>query len=454
MSTTTLIKSFRVERTEEHIEEVTKISKRIVVLFAIILIVAILSQALALQTLSVTIHNIGTIDTSTPSSMALTAVGHEFYNGDGVKVFLRGVGVAYQNNDARGWWSGPGESYYTGRWETNLTLLAERIDANLAALKSWGGNVIRVFPAVNWWWIDNINPYERYGEGPDQDMSYRDYFELLVQRAELQGVYVIFCPYELVSYQEDYVGFGGLPVQGGPDSRGKAVLDAIYSGDPTYTEPMRRWWQSVAGRLGKYSNVIFEIWNEPDEVNKANWFNHQIEMYKTIRQSTSNVVLFMWRMGAVPGWQEELSWIPDFHNQLRTNLASEPVNVGYDFHAYRYVWNLQWGTDYSSVYGQLTSANWIPQTRSGGVDVPVLCGETGIGLDVSNLSAETGWWNGLLRSFNELDVGYLAYYWIPADLGWEPEQGMFVADSANYWPEGQLAPTPSVAGDIFLDNMP
>jgi|GEM_PF-6495722 len=25
------------------------------------------------------------------------------------------------------------------------------------------------------------------------------------------------------------------------------------------------WWTSMVNRLGKYSNVIFEMWNEPDE---------------------------------------------------------------------------------------------------------------------------------------------------------------------------------------------
>ena len=246
------------KRTAALFKRVTNMSKWIVVLFVAILVVTILAQAVAIQTVSVLIKNTGTIALSAPSPLTLTVVGHEFRDGNGAKVFLRGVGVAHDNNDVRGWWSGPGESFGSGRWEANLTLLTQRIDANLAALKLWGGNVIRVFPAVNWWWIDMINPYQRYGEGPNLSMSYRDYFELLVQRAKLQGVYVIFCPYELVSYQDDYRGFGGLPVQNGPDSRGRAVLDAIYSGDPTYTEPMRRWWQSVTNKLGGYPNVIFE----------------------------------------------------------------------------------------------------------------------------------------------------------------------------------------------------
>ena len=92
-------------------------------------------------------------------------------------------------------------------------------------------------------------------------------------------------------------------------------------------------------------------------------------MYQVIRAHTDNLVLLAWRMGAVPTWQEELSWIPDMHTQLAAALGSEPVNVAYDFHAYRYVWNHQWGTDYDTVYGQLTSENWLPQTRSGLVDV-------------------------------------------------------------------------------------
>ncbi len=55
-------------------------------------------------------------------------------------------------------------------------------------------------------------------------------------------------------------------------------------------------------------------------------------------------------------------------------------------------------------------------------------------------------------SFNELDVGYCAYYWMPSDAGWTPEQGMFTDNSANYWPVGQSSPTQSIAGNIFINN--
>ena len=419
-----------------------------------VLAVSALAAVFALQDTYLMMGSQGTVLPEASSPLELTVVGHEFRDGNGDKVFLRGVGIIHQHNDVRGWWSGPGEPFSEGRWETDLTLLTQRIDDNLAAIKLWEGNVIRVFLAVNWWWIDTINPYQRYGEGPNLDMSYRNYFELLVQRAQLQGIYVIFCPYELVSYQEDYVGFGGLPVPNGPDSRGKSVLDAIYSGDSTYIEPMRRWWQSVTGRLGNYPNVIFEMWNEPDDVDKTDWFNYQIEMYKTMRQTTNNVILFAWRECAIPRWQEELTWIPDLHNQLRSSLASEPFNVGYVFHTYRYEHNLDWGTSYSVVLDQLTAPNWIQQTRSASVDVPVICSETGMGLDASNLNDEMGWWDGLLRSFNELSIGYIACYWMPADAGWRPEQGLLTANSTNYWPAGQPSPDPSSSGTIFLNNKP
>jgi hypothetical protein len=47
------------------------------------------------------------------------------------------------------------------------------------------------------------------------------------------------------------------------------------------------WWTSLVNRLGQYSNVIFEMWNEPDDgTNTAAsaealaYFNYAVEMYK------------------------------------------------------------------------------------------------------------------------------------------------------------------------------
>jgi len=379
--------------------------------------------------------------------LALYTQGHEFFNGTG-KIALRGVGHMHDHDDLSGWWSGPGETWTAvGRWETDTARLTERIDANLRAIKTWGGNSLRVFMAVNWWWEDRINPHLRFGEGPDQEMSYRDYFELLAERAEREGVYVIFCPYQLRSEMDG--GGGGIPVEGGVDEVGTAVLDQITTGDPTYLEPMRRFWESVSQRLGQHPGIIFEIWNEPDSTEpavKTAWFTHQIEMYKTIRETSDNVVLLAWRMGAVPTWQEELSWVPSLHQQLRDALGQEPLNVAYDFHAYRHSWNHPWGTDYTTVMTQLTSDTWLPQTRSATVDVPVVCAETGMFLVTPDPDDEHGWWDALLRSLGELDVGYVGYYWTDGRV---QETGLF-----EDWPVDQPAPSPSVAGQIYLDNVP
>ena len=89
------------------------------ILLAIILTVPLLFQALALQNRFIVIKSSGTTVSSPISPLSLNVAGHEFYNGEDDKVFLRGVGIAHHNDDATGWWSGPGEAFTEGRWETD-----------------------------------------------------------------------------------------------------------------------------------------------------------------------------------------------------------------------------------------------------------------------------------------------------------------------------------------------
>jgi hypothetical protein len=385
--------------------------------------------------------------------LPLTARGHDLYNAFGNKMYLRGMGRANGNDSPVGDWWGPGGAYWDGsQWDYNFAHLTQKMDATLQAMRlTYKCNMIREFLPVNWWWEDNIDT-SKYLYFPKATTSYRDYKELLAQRALLQGMYVDFCPYSFRSYQ-DGDGGGGAPAVAAMDSNGIAVMNAIDSSDPTYVNAWRMWWTSVVLKLGKYPNVIFELWNEPDgnSTVKSQYFNHCVEMYKTIRSlGNTNLIMMQWRMTAVPGWQEELTWIPDLYHQIERAIGGTPTNLVFTFHAYRYVWNRQWGTNYNTVLSQLQAPNWIPQTRSTNVDVPVICNESGPGMNLSGgaLAAEMGWWDGINRACLTEDVGFCAYYWLPI-VGWRPEEALIGA-----WPTGVVAPTPSQSGQTWINNAP
>ena len=383
--------------------------------------------------------------------LPLSAIGHDLYDAFGNKIYFRGLGRANGNDSPVGDWYGPGGSYWDGsQWDYDFEHLAQRMDATLQAMRvTYKCNMVREFLPVNWWWEDSIDT-SKYQWFPKATTSYRNYKELLVQRALLQGMYVDFCPYSFRSWQ-DGDGGGTAPAAAAMDTNGMAVMDAIDSSDPTYTTAWRLWWTSVVQKLGNYPNVIFEIWNEPngDSLVKTQYFNHCVEMYKTIRGlGNTNLILMQWRLCGVPGWQEELTWIPDLYQRIANAVGGAPTNLAFTFHAYRYTWNLQWGTNYSTILSQIQAPNWIPQTRSATVNVPVICNEAGPGMDLSGsaLAAELSWWDGIIRACRDEDVGVCAYYWTP-DVGWHPQSGLFV----GAWPAGAAAPTPSQPGQMWID---
>jgi hypothetical protein len=159
--------------------------------------------------------------------LPLTARRHDLYDAFGNKVYLRGLGRANGNDSPVGDWYGPGGHYWDGaQWDYDFAHLAEKMDATLQAMRvTYKCNFIREFLPVNWWWEDDIDtsPYPYF---PKATTSYRDYKELLVQRALLQGMYVDFCPYSFRSYQ-DGDGGGGAPAAAAMDTNGIAVMNAI-----------------------------------------------------------------------------------------------------------------------------------------------------------------------------------------------------------------------------------
>ena len=331
--------------------------------------------------------------------------------------------------------------------------------------------MIRIFVSADWWWQDNVNSYLSYGQGPDQNMSYRSYIQLIVQEAKKYGLYVDFCPYEVVNYYSDGVS------DGIPGSLGTASLNYMHTINPDEMQAWHLWWTSVVTTIGQNPNVIFEMWNEPDDGTNtatsstaAAYFNYTIQAYTTIRSTgNTNLIFMQWHASLVPTYTN-LDWVPQLYNQLKNSIDSTLINLAFTTHPYRRAPtpNLQWATTYVGVKNQLNSPDMIPATRSNGIDVPLVFNEMGVMADPSiynndfyadaqlpesNLSIdqkmqnELSFWDAILLNAKDMGVGVCAYYWMQTNVWWGWE-----ALATGDWAANTASPMPSQAGQIFINS--
>ena len=400
--------------------------------------------------------------------------GHTILDSSNNSVYFRGIGRAGDLDSLSGTWGGQGQDVFGfgEKWQTDASVLKQEMDETFACYRDvWKVNLIRVLIPVDWWWQDNINPAQQYGVGPDQVMSYRSYIELLVQEAGKYGIYVDFCPYEVQNYYVSSDNWDGIP-----GSLGTASLAYMHTINSDEMTAWQMWWTSVVNTIGQYPNVIFEMWNEPDDgsntaasLEAMAYFNYTIEMYETIRAAGSmNLIFMQWHASLIPG-VTELDWVPQLYNQLKDSVGSTPINVAFTAHPYRRAPypNLEWSTSYTGVRAQLNLPNMIPATRSNGIDVPLVFNEMGVMADPSIYSNdyysaaqqpessltvnqkiwnELSFWDALLQNAKNMNIGVCTFYWIQTGIwpGWE-------ALVASAWPPNTTSPVPTQAGRIFIN---
>lgn len=395
----------------------------------------------------ISVFSLGAVQAaSTPSPLHTS--GHLILDANNNVVYLRGIGRTGDLQSASGMWSGPGDQVasWGQKWQPISANIAD-MDATLQSYQQyWKVNMIRVLIPVNWWWIDNVNANQFQSDAPAITISYRTYIETLVQEAAKYGIYVDFVPYSVLDvYSKN--GWDGIP-----GSLGQESLNFMHSINADEMQAWRTWWTSVVNRLGQHSNVIFEMWNEPEN-EKQPYYNYMIEMYKTIRGlGNENLIFMQWNMGLVPTYHE-LDWIPEVQKQLTTSVGGTPINVAYTTHPYRYApWpNTQWQTTYSSVQAQLNSPNIVPATRSNGIDVPLVFNEMGI-CQTAMDNQEMSFWDAILHNAKDMGIGVVAYYWMSdSDLGPVYSGESLVTGS---WAQGAQSPTPNAVGQTFLNYAP
>jgi hypothetical protein len=405
---------------------------------------------------------------------ALHTSGHRILDSSNNPIYFRGIGRAGDLDSLSGTWGGKGDNPYdySEKWQTDNAVLKEKIDETFACYRDvWKANLIRLLIPVDWWWKDNINPAQEYGVGPDQMMSYRNYIVLVIEEAAKYGIYVDLCPYEVQNYYLSGDNWDGIP-----GSLGPASLAFMQKITPTELGAWQMWWTSIASRLGQYPNVIFEMWNEPDDdtttaasPEATAYFNYCCQSYRTIRAMGNNNLIFMqWHTGIVPGYTE-LDWVPKLYNQLKTSLNTTPLNVAFTTHPYRRAPypNLAWSTNYVGVSLQLNSPNMLPATRSNGIDVPLVFNEMGVmagsavysndyyqtaqqpeaALTVEQrMHKELYFWDAILKAARNMGVGVCAFYWMQTGV-WFGGEALVLGS----WPPNAASPTPTAAGRIFIN---
>ena len=434
----------------------------------------ILVLALFLPSLPIFGSNPTKITVQTSNVKPLHTSGHTILDSSNNVVYFRGIGRAGDLDSMSGTWGGRGENVfsYGEKWQNDTAALTQKMDETFACYRDvWKVNLVRILIPVDWWWNDNINPAQQYGVGPNQTMSYRSYIEMVVKEAGKYGIYVDLCPYEVRNYYVSGDIWGGIP-----GSLGMESLAYMHTINADEMQAWRMWWTSVANRIGHYPNVIFDMWNEPDDgtntaVSKeaVAYFNYTIEMYRTIRATGHmNLIFMQWHTGLIPG-VTELDWVPQMYNQLKDSVGSAPRNVAFTTHPYRHAPypNLQWSTTYTGIQAQLNLPNMIPATRSNSVDVPLVFNEMGVIADSSVYSSdyygaaqqpesrlsiekrmqnELSFWKAMLQNAKDMGIGVCAYYWMPTGVwfGWE-------ALTTGAWEPNAISPVPSQAGKIFIN---
>jgi hypothetical protein len=420
-------------------------------------LIAILSSSTVLSflTIDIVITNTGNISASATTALSQTMKlhtdGYLLRFANGTKFYPRGIGHTGDVESLTGIWSGVGDTnfLYGYKWlwygQISWQQLSNKIDETFEIMRTqWKANNIRMPVAVDWWWKDNVWANSSGYGGPALQISYRDYYELVVQRAALKGMQVNICPWCVYNYYDGQGKQGGFPGSWTTDDI--AFLSTI---DSNVTIAWRTWWLSVMNRLGKYGNVWFEMWNEPDgnSTQKIAFFNSVYDIYKTIRNAGyQNLILVQWYMGVMPTYNDFL-WMREYYDGLKAYLGGEnPVNIVYTWHAYRYWWNLKWATTYPDVLAQLNASTWVPATRTGGYNLTTLVNEAGFHEPYGE-GDELNWWSALLNATRDLDIGFTAYYWLPP-LGWLPDEALF---ENNSWNSTRLGWTPSLYGQAFID---
>lgn len=290
-------------------------------------------------------------------------------------VILRGVNKhGFEDNGNGVWVDATGQNHY-GMWDDQW------VKDNLDAIASHGFNCVRFVFSVEIW-RDNL-------------LNGKDHFKSIVEWADERGIYVILAFWCIQSGGSQ----DALPY---PPYSG-AGSDTIIPNETAFED----FWGDVVDEMKTYSNVIFELWNEPHGTSEArtSWFTTQKNVIDEIRdvRGANNLIIVQWNYDIwwqTPTQHNDVTWITDMDMGVRTNIV-------YSTHAY---------TDPSSI-GVITSkADAINRLDDCEIDqyyntIPILFGEMGGSITAPDAQARIDGMGYLLEVLNDYNLGFLGWWW-------------------------------------------
>ncbi len=369
-----------------------------------------LKIALFLLCLLASVHfNVAAQTQSLPAPL-LHVDGPFLKDPSGKKIILRGINHHGFLDVPDGAWDSPGAPLYSGmgHWDPDV------VKKTLEQYHQLGFNVVRFHTIVDWW-KNNPKTYQDSYRNVTYPETYRQMMEDTVKWAGERGLYVIFDFFALKNVGGQQSGQESLPWPPGgrfPD----VVKDR---------EEFESLWVSAAQLLGRYPNVLFELYNEPHGDAKAeeDWFQFVKEVLLQIRAVTPNPVIVQW---------DYMCWVnldyPPPQNSASTLdwIGKHPLNdpnLIYGTHLYRNSGNGGPGTahrsgpplvnlwEHSDIEKALTLA-LLPDVAQK-LQKPLLVTEVGAYLanGGEDKAHELAWFKNTLSILNGWGIGYVGWGW-------------------------------------------
>jgi hypothetical protein len=391
------------------------------------MLAGIISLPLVLSSVtnSLTITSSGTIVSAT--ALPLHIEGNQIEDSAGNNITLKGVDYARWIDTPYGDWMLPDGSTEFGTWDPVAA------QDTLAAMKSWGCNVVRLMFTTEWW-VDN--------EG-----DFRTNIQTFISMADALGIYVVLCP-----WRNNATGTEPSDLPWAPYDPNNNILNS--------STDFVNFWASVASGLGNNSNVLFDLFNEPGG-DEATWFSVVQSTINAIRAAGStNIIVVeygdgvgvdfagfsLYDSGVRTGSIWTLDWI------TQNPLSDSDNNILYSTHLYRSNFY-----DSSQGYIEINSPNWINYTSNDllwalnvtGVlnasrTYPLWIGEIGCSNWASDLTNEQTVYAATLSMLSNTTFGTDGY------AGWDfwqtgEQWGLVQAGAAGY--------QPSSAGQILVNQL-
>jgi aryl-phospho-beta-D-glucosidase BglC (GH1 family) len=358
---------------------------------------------------------------SATSLLALHVTGNVIKDSLGTTVVLKGVNVPGFTGDSDSDWMG------SSTWSES------NVHAELAIIKSWGCNVIRLPIAVDLWKFNLSNG--------GQYMQYA--LDRVLTIAEEEGLYVIVEPHHLksdASYSPRTSGYQNplpYPPYQGDDGLG-TDFSTIIADEADWVAFM----VDISSKLKTHNNMIFAMWNEPQDQGGSSLTDYYDVCQDCITAMRSagvtNLILVMgvtWGSPYIdlqyPSSEYGLRWFSV------ANFVDSTGNLVIDAHNYR--GHIHYGATNSYLLTDLNSGlnsmDFYNQTY------PILVSE--IGGNNANMAndatEESQYFDNMLSLFDAHGISYTAWaFW----------------DVTSYMlHNGYPSATPTVAGVILQNHL-